>query len=69
MPEFLTLGTVAAHFGVPSWRMLATIKRGFLAEPKRMSTYRVFSPSDLPAIKEALIAAGYLRREEQAGAK
>jgi DNA-binding transcriptional MerR regulator len=58
--RFLSIGAVAAHFGVPPWKLRRTIERGLLAEPPRVGVYRVFTATDLPHVEKALRAAGYL---------
>jgi len=64
MPRTFTTGALSKHFGVPVWQILQTIKRGFLAEPERVSIYRVWLESDLPVIRAALVKAGYLADEK-----
>jgi hypothetical protein len=65
MPTTFTTGQVAKYFDVPVWQLLQTIKRGFLPEPGRGGIYRVWVEADLPAVRAALIAAGYLRAEKE----
>jgi hypothetical protein len=68
MPPTYTTGTLARYFGIDVWQVLQAIKRGFLAEPPRVAIYRIWTESDLPNVRAALIAAGYLRAQEVASA-
>jgi hypothetical protein len=45
------------------YQVLQAIRRGFLDEPPRVGIYRVWSEEDLPRVRAALVAAGYLREE------
>ena len=63
MPPTFTTGDLCRHFGVLPWQMKQTIKRGFLAEPPRVSRYRIWLEADLPRVEAALRAAGYLPAE------
>jgi hypothetical protein len=56
----ITLGQMAARFGVREWQLRKTISRGFLPEPARAGQLRVFEPADAPAVEKALREAGYL---------
>lgn len=70
MQSTLTTGDVSQRVAVPAWRILAAIRRGFLDEPPRVARYRIWSEDDLPRVRAALVAAGYLADErEAAGAK
>ena len=59
----LTIGQVAARFGVLAWQVRRLFESGKLPEPPRMGVYRAISPDDLPVIKRALQDAGYLKGE------
>jgi hypothetical protein len=63
MPQTFTTGDLSKHFHAPVWKILQAIKRGFLAEPPRVGIYRVWTADDLPRVRDALAAAGYLREE------
>ena len=63
MPTTFTSGDLSKHFGVPVWQIVRVVQRGFLPEPARIGSYRVWTEADLPAIEQALRAAGYLQRE------
>jgi hypothetical protein len=64
MPTTFTTGDLSIRFRVPVWQILQAIKRKFLPEPQRVSHYRVWTEADLPRVRTALIAAGYLAEEE-----
>jgi hypothetical protein len=64
----LTTGDLSKRFAIPTWQILQTIRRGFLAEPARVGIYRVFTEQDLPRVQQALERAGYLRSAEAAHA-
>ena len=63
MPKTYTTGDLSKHFRVPVWQILQTIRRGFLDEPGRVGIYRVWAADDLPRVRAALAAAGYVREE------
>lgn len=63
MATTFTTGQIAKRFGVDLWQVLQAIRRGFLPEPQRIGIYRFWTEADLPRVREALIAAGYLREE------
>jgi hypothetical protein len=56
----MTLGDVARHFGIQLWQIQRLYQRGLLSQPRRIGSYRVVSARDLPVIRAALRAAGYL---------
>lgn len=59
--EVLMLGAAGALCGVKdTWKVRRTIQRGFYPEPSRMGPFRVVPRSELPRLKNAMIAAGYL---------
>ena len=59
----LTLGDVARRHGIPAWMVRRVFERGLLPEPARLGPWRVVYPPQLPALEDALRAAGYLPRE------
>jgi hypothetical protein len=59
----LTLGDVAHKVGVSVWQVRRLFERGTLPAAARVGQYRVVAEADVPAIKEALEAAGYLKSE------
>ena len=65
---YVTLGDVARHFGVRDWQIRRLFERGLLPDPPRMGIWRVIAADDLPAVGEALRAAGYLKETATAGA-
>lgn len=62
-PEAKTMGGVASLYGVQSWQVRRLFQRGLLPPAPRVGTYRVVAAADLPAVKQALRDAGYLRSE------
>jgi hypothetical protein len=71
--EHLAMGDLVREIssqGPPifAWQVRSAIRRGFLPSPARLGPYRLFRRADLPAIRTALIAAGYLPEEALAGA-
>jgi hypothetical protein len=58
---YLTLGQVAARYGVRLWQVRRLYERKLLPEPARVGAYRVIRESDLPQIGAALQRAGYLQ--------
>jgi hypothetical protein len=62
--RILTIGDVAAHFGVEPWQVRRLYQRGLLPPATRVGVYRVAFESDLPTIEGALVRAGYIPRQE-----
>ena len=60
MKDLLSIGQVAARLGVKAHNLRRVFTRGFLPEPPRIGTYRLFNEADLPLIKEGLQRAGFL---------
>jgi DNA-binding transcriptional MerR regulator len=60
--QLLTLGRVAVKVGVPEHQLRRLCKLG-LVPFDLAGRIRLFSESDVPAIRAALIAAGYLRSD------
>lgn len=58
--DLLATGDVADLIGIQTWRLQHLFKRGMIPEPRRLGRFRVFRAADVPAIKRAAIAAGYL---------
>lgn len=58
--SYLTLGNIAKRYGLPIWKVRRIFERGLLPEPGRVGAYRVIAAAELPALEEALRAAGYL---------
>jgi DNA-binding transcriptional MerR regulator len=59
----LTIGAVAERLGVQPWQVRRLYERGLLPPAARVGAYRVVAPSELPVIRRALVAAGYLPKE------
>lgn len=60
----LTTAQMARRCGADGWQLLATIRRGFLAEPARVGPFRVWRETDVDRVTAALRAAGYLPADE-----
>jgi|GEM_PF-3461801 len=69
--DALTTSDVAKRCGCAAWKVRRIFERGILPAAKRIGLYRVFEAADVPRIRTALIAAGYLpkrrRRAQVAG--
>jgi DNA-binding transcriptional MerR regulator len=57
----LTVGEVAARFGVYAWQVRRVFEQGLMPPAKRVGAYRVVEEEDLRTIKAALERLGYLR--------
>jgi DNA-binding transcriptional MerR regulator len=57
----MTLGQVAARFGVQVWQVRRLYERGLLPPAVRVGAYRTVTETELPAIEQALRQAGYLK--------
>jgi excisionase family DNA binding protein len=64
----LTLGQAAERLGVPIWQVQRLYERKRLPAPRRLGRFRAVTEEDLPAIGQALRAAGYLRPAAAGGA-
>jgi hypothetical protein len=62
--NLLTLGDVAQRLGCQLWQVARVIDRGLFPQPARVGCYRVLSLDDLPAMRAALIKAGFLKEGE-----
>jgi hypothetical protein len=62
-PQFLTMGVIAGRYGVKQWQVRRLFERNLLPEPMRVGAYRVIRIEDLPAVEQALRAAGYIKSE------
>ena len=60
----LTTGQIALHFRVPEWQVVRLFTRKFLPEPARFQRARVIPEGSLPAVREALVRAGYLKPDQ-----
>lgn len=57
----LTLGDAATRLGCQSWQIRKMYTKGILPEPPRIGGVRVLAEADLPALRAALLKAGYLK--------
>jgi DNA-binding transcriptional MerR regulator len=62
----LTMGQVAARYGVQQHHVRRIFQRGLLPEPLRVGAYRVVPVEDLPKVEAALRRAGYIPAEAEA---
>lgn len=62
---FYTLGEIARETGATQWQVRRLFERGLLPPAERIGLYRVVRAEDLPAIRTALIQAGYLEAESE----
>ncbi|MCI0741057.1 MAG: hypothetical protein L0Y72_18590 [Gemmataceae bacterium] len=58
--RLVMLGTAAKLLGCDPWKLHRLFERGLTPQPQRVGRYRVLRVADLPRIKRALEAAGYL---------
>jgi hypothetical protein len=63
----MTSGQAAVHLGVREWQLVSLYRRGLLPEPQRLGRLRAIDADDLPRIRSALVAAGYLPAAPDAG--
>src|SRR4051794_7566913 len=56
----LSIGQIAASWGVAAWKVRRLYERGILPPAARVGAYRVVPITDLPKIKAALREVGYL---------
>jgi DNA-binding transcriptional MerR regulator len=65
-PNYLTIGAVGRRLNCAAWQVRRLFERGLLPPAPRVGPYRVVAASDLPAVEQALRAAGYLGAREGA---
>jgi DNA-binding transcriptional MerR regulator len=65
-PQEMSLGQAAEAAGLKEWQLVSLLRRGLVDEPKRFGRYRVFTPENLPRIRDAAVRAGYLDAESAA---
>jgi hypothetical protein len=65
MHPTMTTAEVGRELGMTTWQVRRLFERRLLAEPARCGPYRAIRRVDLPKIRRAAAAAGYL---EAAGA-
>lgn len=51
MNELLMLGEAAELVGVPYYKIIYALNRGFVKDTKRLGRNRVFSPADIQRLK------------------
>jgi len=61
MKGYLTVGEAADRCGVQCWRLRRLFERGLLDEPERVGHARLIPEGDMPRVRAALEAAGYLK--------
>ncbi len=57
---YLSLGEVAARFGLDLWKVQRLFRRRLLPAPPRLGPFRIVREEQLPEIGRALADAGYL---------
>jgi DNA-binding transcriptional MerR regulator len=62
MSKFTT-GEVAQRYGIPSWKIDAAVRRGFIKPDERVIRYRMFREESMPKVEDGLRQAGYLPKE------
>lgn len=62
----LTTGQAADRVGVPRWCVQRLMETGRFPVKARFGTYRLVDENDLPALRDALLAAGYLKPQPEA---
>lgn len=58
--DFMTLGEVANHFHLQVWKIQQLFDRKILPPPQRAGRLRIIARSELDAVRQALVRAGYL---------
>jgi hypothetical protein len=61
--RFLGAGEVASRIGCDTRQVIRIFERGLVPAARRAGRVRIIPESDLPAIREAAVAAGYLPAE------
>jgi hypothetical protein len=56
----LTTAQVAQRLGVPLWWLRSMLHRKVLAAPAKLGPTFVWTAADLPRVRQALVAEGYL---------
>jgi hypothetical protein len=56
----LSTGEAARLLDLAGWQIVRLFRRGLVGEPARVGRYRVIRRADLPKLRAAAIAAGYL---------
>jgi DNA-binding transcriptional MerR regulator len=67
--HYLTIGAVAQRCGCPAWQVRRLFERGLLPPAPRVGAYRVIPAAELPRVKAALRAAGYLTAAKKEAAR
>ena len=57
---YLSLGEVAARYGVDLWKVQRLFRRRLLPTPPRVGPFRLVRADQLPEVEAALVRAGYL---------
>jgi hypothetical protein len=60
VPQFLTVGQAALALKCREWQIDRLYRLRKLPEPGRLGRLRAINAADLPRIRAALVAAGYL---------
>lgn len=65
-PYCLSSADVARELGCAQWQIARICEKKLYPDPPRIGRQRAFRRGELPAIRTALIAAGYLKAVEGA---
>lgn len=60
-PEFISVGQAANRLGIRTLHVCRLYERGFMPPAQRVGMRRIIPLEDLPKLKEAAKAAGYLK--------
>lgn len=61
-PRLYTLGDLSKLWQVAAWKLRRCFELRLVPEPARVRGYRVLTEADLPALRAAAEARGYLPR-------
>ena len=61
--DILTLGPAAEALGIKNWQLERLFTTGRAPRPGKIGHYRVVPKSELPRLREAAVAAGYIKLE------
>jgi hypothetical protein len=62
---YLSVSTAARAIDIAVWQLRVLFLRGLVDEPARLGHSRIIKPDDLPTLRRAALAAGYLKGGDQ----